>query len=80
MNDPTFQMHPDVRPAPQPPERLSDPVKLDLAVQILLRARDGIAHGIYAQGRQNKPRRLSVHDRDAKLLAEIDAALVELRR
>jgi hypothetical protein len=74
-----FTIHPDTRPARQPVERLSDACKIDLAVAQLARIQRAMIDGIVVPGTRGKPRRLSVRDRDAMLLEELDRVLTAVR-
>jgi hypothetical protein len=75
-----WAIHPKTRPAPAPPERLSDASKLAIATAVLERVQTAIINGLHTTGPRGKPRRMAARDRDAVLLVEIDRAIAALRR
>ena len=75
----TMTIPPDCRPARQARGRLTDAVLLQMASLVLVRARDALAGSVRVPtGRPGKTRRLNRKERDAFILAEIEAVLAEL--
>jgi hypothetical protein len=75
-----WSLHPETRPAPAQPERISDAALLDIALALLEHIQRALIDGIHVPGHRGKPRRLSARDRDARLLEDLDRTLATLRR
>jgi hypothetical protein len=75
----TFSINSALRPAPQPRDRLSEAVRLELATSQLDRIYVALRDGLHVHGgKQGKVRRLSLRDRDALLMEEIARVMNEL--
>jgi len=70
---------PDCRPARQARGRLTDAVLLQMASLVLARAKDALTGSVRVPtGKPGKTRLLTRKERDAFILAEVEAVLAEL--